>query len=104
MNRPVTTLFMLMSVDGKISTGDTDVMDFDKDLPRLLDVKDGLYQYYDIEKTTDLHSLNTGKVLAKIGANKKWESVNKIPVSFIVIDNKPHLNEIGVENYISCFL
>ena len=27
MNRPVTTLFMLMSVDGKISTGAADVLD-----------------------------------------------------------------------------
>ena len=26
-NRPVTTLFMLMSVDGKISTGATDELD-----------------------------------------------------------------------------
>lgn len=28
MDRPVTTLFMLMSVDGKISTGATDNLDF----------------------------------------------------------------------------
>ena len=31
MKRPETTLFMLISVDGKISTGDTDVMDVDQD-------------------------------------------------------------------------
>ena len=31
MNRPVTTLFMLMSVDGKISTGAADVLDVDRD-------------------------------------------------------------------------
>ena len=33
MDRPVTTLYMLMSVDGKISTGSTDDMDVDKDFP-----------------------------------------------------------------------
>ena len=33
MNRPVTTLFMLLSVDGKISTGATDEMDVDRDHP-----------------------------------------------------------------------
>ena len=33
MNRPVTTLFMLLSVDGKISTGATDDMDMDRDHP-----------------------------------------------------------------------
>ena len=32
MNRPVTTLFMLMSVDGRISTGANDTLDFDQDL------------------------------------------------------------------------
>ena len=33
MNRPITTLFMLMSVDGKISTGATDDLDVDNDFP-----------------------------------------------------------------------
>ena len=31
--RPLTTLFMLMTVDGKISTGATDELDVDKDFP-----------------------------------------------------------------------
>ena len=31
MDRPVTTLFMLMSLDGKISTGASDELDVDKD-------------------------------------------------------------------------
>ena len=32
MNRPITTLFMLESLDGKISSGSSDVLDADKDL------------------------------------------------------------------------
>lgn len=52
MDRPVTTLFMLMSVDGKKSPGITDELDFDKDLPRIPGVREGLQQYYDIEQTT----------------------------------------------------
>lgn len=35
MDRPVTTLFMLMSVDGKISTGATDEFDVDRDFPKI---------------------------------------------------------------------
>ena len=35
MDRPITTLFMLMSVDGKISTGSTDELDVDRDFPKL---------------------------------------------------------------------
>lgn len=40
MERPVTTLFMLMSVDGKISTGATDYFDVDKDFPKITGVKE----------------------------------------------------------------
>ncbi len=100
MNKPITTLFMLISVDGKISTGSTDKLDFDKDFPGIKGIKEGLKQYYNIEKTTDLYSLNSGKVLAKIGANKPQKNPIKSPVSFIIIDNKPHLNKIGVDNFI----
>ncbi len=42
MERPITTLFMLMSVDGKISPGAADGLDFDRDLPRIAGVKEGL--------------------------------------------------------------
>ena len=71
MGRPITTLFMLMSVDGKISTGATDELDFDQDFPRIEGVREGLQQYYDIEQTTDLWSLNSGRVQAKLGVNEK---------------------------------
>lgn len=89
-----------MSLDGKISTGDNDDMDFDRDLPRIPDVNDGLYQYYELEGETDLYSLNTGKVMAKVGANEETADGEKIPVSYIFIDNRPHLNLTGIENFI----
>jgi len=101
MEKPVTTLFMLMSVDGKISTGNVDDRDVDKDFPKIIGIKEGLNQYYEIEQTTDLFSMNSGKVMAKVGANIKKENITKIPVSFIIIDNKPHLNNIGIEYYIN---
>lgn len=100
MIKPISTLFMLMSVDGKISTGSTDNLDVDKDFPKIKGIKEGLQQYYDIEQTTDLYSLNSGKVQAKVGANKPQKNIVKLPVSFLIIDNKPHLNEIGVDNFI----
>ncbi len=51
MDRPIATLFMLMSVDGKISTGSTDELDIDRDFPKLPGVREGLHQYYEIEQT-----------------------------------------------------
>lgn len=94
MNRPVTTLFMLMSVDGKISTGSTDELDFDADFPDVEGLREGLHQYYEIEQTTDLWSLNTGRVMAKTGANVK-DAPAKTVVSFVILDNH-HLTEKGV--------
>jgi len=97
MNRSVTTLYMLMSVDGKISTGSTDEMDFDRDFPKIKGLKEGLHQYYEIEQTTDLWSFNTGRVQAKLGVNTK-EMPEKTPVSFVLLDNH-HLNAHGVEYF-----
>ncbi len=71
MNRPITTLFMLMSLDGKISPGASDDLDVDKDYPNIAGLKEGLPQYYEIEQTTDLWSFNTGRVQKKMGVNEK---------------------------------
>ena len=98
MNRPITTLFMLESLDGKISSGSTDNLDADKDFCKIDGVKQGLHQYYELEQETDLFSLNTGRVMAKIGVNDRTEYHDKIDVvTFVIIDNKPHLNEKGID-------
>lgn len=88
---------MLMSVDGKISTGATDELDVDRDFPQIEGVKEGLRQYYDIEQTTDLWSFNTGRVQAKMGVNVK-PLPEKTPVSFVIYDNR-HLTAHGVRYF-----
>ena len=96
--RPITTLFMLESLDGKISSGSSDNLDADKDFCKIKGVKEGLHQYYEIEQTTDYFSLNSGRVMAKIGVNDKNEYHEKLnDVTFVIIDNKPHLNENGID-------
>lgn len=95
--RPETTLFILTSVDGKISTGDTDQLDVDQDFPNIPGIAEGLTQYYELEKTTDFFSLNSGRVMAKIGANRYLPDVKNTLCTFIIIDNKPHLEETGVD-------
>lgn len=97
MDKPITTLFLIESLDGKISTGDVDKLDVDKDFKRISGVKEGLHQYYDLEKQTDPFSLNTGRVMAKIGVNTRDNEPVKIGCSFIILDNKPHLTEKGTE-------
>lgn len=88
---------MLMSVDGKISTGAADCLDVDRDFPKIPDVQEGLHQYYEMEQTTDLWSLNSGRVQEKMGVNKKPLPA-KTTVSFVLIDNS-HLTEHGVRYF-----
>lgn len=87
---------MLTSVDGKISTGDSDGLDVDRDYPTLTGVREGLHQYYDLEKQTDYVSFNTGRTMAKIGANTKSCPKQSIDCQFVIIDNQPHLTARGI--------
>lgn len=89
---------MLESLDGKISSGSSDNLDVDKDFCKIDGVKEGLHQYYELEQETDVFSLNTGRVMAKIGVTDRKEYHEKIDVvTFVIIDNKPHLNENGID-------
>lgn len=97
IQRPFNTLFMIMSLDGKINSGNNDELDVDRDWSTIDGVKEGLHQYYEIEQTTDCYSLNTGRVMAKIGVNDIREKPQKIGCRFIIIDRKPHLNENGIQ-------
>lgn len=95
--RPKTTLFMLMSVDGKISSGAGDLLDADRDWSLIPGVMEGIHQYYEIEQTTDLWSLNTGRVMEKIGVNQQYDVPKKMACSFVILDNRPHLTSRGIE-------
>ncbi len=86
MDRSITTLFMLMSVDGQIRIGSSDELDVDRRVPKIFGIKEGLHQYYEIEQKIDLWPSNTGRGQAKMGVNEK-EMPNKTPVSFVLLDN-----------------
>jgi len=101
-DRPETTLFMLVSVDGRISTGDTDILDTETDFPKIKGIREGFEQYYQLEKKTDLFSLNSGRTMAKIGVNERKGDTPKTPVSFIIVDSKPHLALSGVDYFLRC--
>jgi 2,5-diamino-6-(ribosylamino)-4(3H)-pyrimidinone 5'-phosphate reductase len=98
--RPITTLFLIQSVDGKITTGDVDELDTDLDFRRLHGVKEGLHRYYEIEQQIARISFNSGRVLAKVGANeRRWESAEPDVVTFIIVDSRPHLTLAGCEYF-----
>lgn len=97
-SRVETTLFLLMSVDGKITSGESDNLDSDRDWKRIRGVKEGLQQYYHHEWAIAANSLNTGRVMAKIGINSRRERPKKDEhLTFFIVDRKPHLNQNGVK-------
>jgi 2,5-diamino-6-(ribosylamino)-4(3H)-pyrimidinone 5'-phosphate reductase len=99
MDRTINTLFMISSLDGKISTGEIDSRDFGKDFKSIKELKEGYKQYLELEQKTDLFSLNSGKVMKKIGMNLKNHNLCCPEVSFIIIDNN-HLTQRGIKNLI----
>jgi len=103
LNRVETTLFLLQSVDGKISTGDKDERDQEKDFPKIRGIKEGFYQYYDFLLKTERYALISGRVLAKIGVNLRDEADNYKDVSLIIIDRKPNLTENGINYLLNSF-
>jgi 2,5-diamino-6-(ribosylamino)-4(3H)-pyrimidinone 5'-phosphate reductase len=98
--RPITTLFLIQSVDGRITTGDLDELDTDLDFRRLHGVKEGLHRYYELEQQIADVSFNSGRVLAKVGANeRRWESDEPDQVTFVIVDSQPHLTAGGCEYF-----
>ena len=98
--RAETTLFLLASVDGKITSGESDGLDPEWDWKRVHGVKEGLGQYYQIEQTTDPYSLISGKIVAKLRA-KGPETSGAAPaeapfLNSIVVDRKPWLTREDV--------
>lgn len=96
LDRAETTLCLVISLDGKITTGSTDNLDSDKDWKRIVGVKEGFAQYYDVEQSLGPNFLNSGRVLQKVGFNERKKMPQKEQLRFVVIDRKPHLNKNGI--------
>ncbi len=94
--RAETTLCLVISLDGKITTGSTDNLD-SEDWKRIVGVKEGFAQYYEVEQSLGPNYLNSGRVLEKVGFNNKKDMPEKEPLKIVVIDRKPHLNKKGIE-------
>ena len=104
--RSVNTLFMLMSLDGRISSGASDDYDLEDSILKIPEIAKGLQQYYDLEQQTDLWSFNTARTLTKVTStnyNERTELRAKIPVSFILVDNQQHFNRTAIK-YLSNWL
>jgi len=101
MKRPINTLFLLQSLDGKINPWSNNSLSQWREFGKIKGLREWVMQYYKLEQETDLYSLNSWKVMKKIWMNdENYNFEIYSEVSFIIIDSK-HLNKIAVEKMAS---
>ena len=76
------------------------------DFRKIKGIKEGVQQYYDLEKTIDAHFLITGKVMTKecesLNVNNRKDEPVKLPANCIIVDGA-HLQVNGVEYLLKKF-
>lgn len=95
MDRPLITLFTLMSVDGKVNTGESDCFCLPKDLALIEGTKSGIQCYSDLNPIRGTWCLTTGKALIPCGVNTA-DRAAKFNTRLVVID-RDSLTRQGVE-------
>lgn len=100
--RPITTLFMLQSIDGKISFGGCTKLSFNRQIQLLEHTSVGLYQYYEENNKINTWILSNGNMLSKLGWNRnKLDKVKSGTI--VIIDNLGDLTKCGLYNLSQCY-
>ena len=101
-DRPQTTLFLIMSVDGRITSHDSDDLDPNKKWKRDPKVRAITQQFYNFA-SGGIHTITSGSSLAKAGINRRTGQPAHLDINLIVIDHPAHLTHQGV-TYLSSSL
>lgn len=91
MLKPVTTLFMRMSLDGRIDSG--------SEIENVETTSEFIKLTTNENSSEELYSLNTGKVMKKIGINEKTDIPEKSSLKLVIVDLNSDVNENGI-NYL----
>lgn len=99
ITRPETILFLNISVDGRITSHDSDAFDPDQTWKQTPGIRGILQQFYEF-KTAGLTALTTGGSMASLGVNHRTGTPKKEPISLVVLDPDADLTLQGI-NYLS---
>jgi len=98
--RPETTLIFSISVDGRITSRDSDKLDPDKNWKKKQGVRGILQQFYGITQSKNDYSLTTGQAMVKNGVNiKTILPSKKSKLNLIIWDQTSCLTTKGI-NYL----
>jgi hypothetical protein len=102
LDRPKVTLFLTQSVDGRITSHDSDDIDPDKAWkkePRIQALTTPFYEF----ASGKIHTLTTGEVMAKMGVNYRIGPAKRLDTKLIVIDDLEYLTPQGIAYMASNF-
>lgn len=98
-SRPETTLFLINSVDGRITSHDSDPLDPDKNWKRDPKIQAITQPFFDFARG-EIHTVTYGESLARIGINERTEIHPVKDVRLVVIDHETNLRPSGI-NYLT---
>ena len=94
--RPETTLFLSLSVDGRITSHDSDDFDPDPKWKQQPGVRGLLQQFYEFNEP-GMSALTIGSYMSKVGVNTRQAVPKKEKVSLVVLDPDADLNLQGIK-------
>lgn len=94
-SRPETTLFLVNSVDGRITSHDSDPLDPDKNWKKDPKIQAITQPFFDFARG-QIHTITYGESLARIGVNVRTEIHPVKDVRLVVIDQDALLQNSGI--------
>lgn len=92
---PETTLFLNLSVDGRITSHDSDLIDPDKNWKQTPGIRGLLQQFYDFNQL-NMAVLTTGIVMNNLGVNTRSGKPKPEDITLIVLDPDADLTPKGI--------
>lgn len=97
--RPITTLFLVNSVDGRITSHDSDEVDPNKQWKKDPRIAALLQPFFDFAQGS-IHTLTYAETLVKVGINQRTGKAERLDVDLIVLDEHSLLQKSGL-HYLS---
>lgn len=91
LTRPLTTMFLNTSVDGRVTSDDSDDIDSNKDWKKDPKIRAWIQPFFEFSGK-DTYTLTYGDRLIRLGLNTRQGTPKKMDFNLIVIDQDPDLN------------
>lgn len=95
MTRPETTMFLTMSVDGRITSHDSDELDPNKQWKAEPKIRARMQQFYDFA-SGGVSTVTYGEAMAKVGVNSRTGEPQELDVNMVLIDDLGLISEQGI--------